>query len=308
MSTILVTGAAGFLGDAIRTELERVGKSVLPIDRLSHTASGRQTVVCDLTDAHRIHGLVQGRDIGCIIHAGGVSGPMLAHDDPHGIFRANVDGTANLLEVARIHGIRRLIFCSSAGVYGATRSEPVLESDPLKPLDVYSASKAAAEHLIAAYAHQFGLDAVSLRFCWIFGPRRMTDCVIRTMVLDTLAGRPTRLPYGRSFPRQFIYVDDAVGAVLAALSNPELPGDAYTITGGSYVTLDEVAGLVRSVFGTADIELADGPAPNDNHQHRFDISAASRDLGYIPQVAIEDGIRRYAEWLRVQYNSEVTAS
>lgn len=96
---------------------------------------------------------------------------MLARDDPHAIVRANVDGTANLLELARIHSIGRLIFCSSAGVYGATQGGPVLETDPLRPRDTYSVSKAASEHIVAAYAHQFGLDAVSLRFSWIFGPR-----------------------------------------------------------------------------------------------------------------------------------------
>lgn len=164
MSTILLTGAAGFLGDAVRAELDRLGKAVLPVDRLPQAASGRPVEVCDLADIHRMHALVRYRQIGCIIHAGGISGPMLARDDPHGIIRANVDGTANLLELTRIHRIHRFIFCSSAGVYGATQGAPVRESAPLQPRDTYSASKAAAEHLVAAYAHQFGIDAVSLRF------------------------------------------------------------------------------------------------------------------------------------------------
>jgi UDP-glucuronate 4-epimerase len=308
VSTILITGAAGFLGDAIRGELDRLGTPVLPLDRRSQAASGRKTIVCDLTDAHRLHALVHERPIDCIIHSGGVSGPMVARDDPHGIVRANVDGTANLLELARIHGIGRFIFCSSAGVYGATQGGPVVETDPLRPRDTYSASKAAGEHLVAAYAHQFGLDAVSLRFSWIFGPRRATDCVIRTMILDALAGRPTRLPYGRGFPRQFVHVDDAVRAVLAALVRPALPGTAYTISGGSYVSLDEIGGLVRRVLGHADIEVADGPDPGDDYQHSFDISAASRDLGYVPRVTLEDGIRRYADWLADQPNVEITAA
>ncbi len=308
MSTILITGAAGFLGDAIRGELDRLGTPVLPLDRRSQAASGRKTIVCDLTDVHRMHALVQERRIDCIIHSGGVSGPMLARDDPHGIVRANVDGTANLLELARIHGIGRFIFCSSAGVYGATQGGPVVETDPLRPSDIYSASKAAGEHLVAAYAHQFGLDAVSLRFSWIFGPRRATECVIRTMILDALAGRPTRLPYGRGFPRQFVHVDDAVRAVFAALARPKLPGTAYTISGGSYVSLDEVGGLMSRVLGPADIEVADGPDPSDDYQHSFDISAASRDLAYVPRVTLEGGIRSYAEWLAGQPNMEITAA
>lgn len=128
------------------------------------------------------------------------------------------------------------------------------------------------------------------------------------MILDQLAGRPTRLPYGGGFPRQFVFVDDAVRAVLAALSTPRLPGTAYTITGGSYVRLDELATLVRHALGEADIELADGPDPNDDYQHNFDITAAARDLGYTPQVPLDDAIRRYAAWLRSQHEVEITAA
>lgn len=300
MSTILITGAAGFLGDAIRVELERREYPVLPLDRVPRAASGRTTVICDLDDPHRMHALVQREDISCIIHCGGISGPMLARQDPIGIIRANVDGTANMLELARIHGIGRFIYCSSAGVYGATRGGPVSESESLRPEDVYSASKAAGEHLVTAYARQFGLDTVSLRFCWIYGPHRTTDCVIRTMLLDALARRPTVLPYGRGFPRQFLHIEDAVSSVLAALDHPSPGRPSYSITGDSYLTLDELADYVREVFDHAEIALADGPDPQDSFQHPFDIAAARRDLGYTPQVALGDGIRRYAAWLRAQ--------
>lgn len=308
MSAILVTGAAGFLGDAVCTELERLGHQVLPLDRLPRAVSGRATMICDLGDVHRMHALVRHETVSCIIHCGGVSGPMLARQDPLGIIRANIDGTANMLELARIHGIGRFIYCSSAGVYGATHGGPVRESDTLRPTDVYGASKAAGEHLVAAYAGQFGLDAVSLRFCWIYGPHRTTDCVIRTMLLDALARRSTVLPYGQGFPRQFVHIDDAARAVLAALHHPRPPQSSYSITGDSYLSLDLLANMVRQVFDDADIVLAEGPDPQDVVQHPFDITAARRDLDYDPNVTLGDGIRRYADWLRSKRVSENEAA
>jgi len=296
--TILVTGAAGFVGSAVRKLFEQRGDRVIALDQNAETEPGVSNIVCDLTDIHRLHATLHNHQIDGIVHCGALSGPMLARDNPHALVRVNVNGTANLLEVARIHGIPRFLYCSSAGAYGNTPPGPVPEDVALLPTNVYGATKAAGEQLAASYASQFGLDTVSLRFSWIYGPRRMTDCVIRTMILDALDGHPTRVPFGRGFHRQFVHIDDAASAVVAAFDQRLLPRRNYTVTGGSYETLDEVAGIVRRVLPSADIDLAIGPDPADDIQHRFDITAASQDFGYKPRVSLEDGIRSYSDWLR----------
>jgi nucleoside-diphosphate-sugar epimerase len=202
-----------------------------------------------------------------------------------------------MLELARIHGARRFVFCSSTSAYGNTPPAPVKEDVVMVPASLYAASKVASEQLVAAYAQQYAVDGASLRLSWVYGPHRTTDCMIRTMLTDAMAGRPTRLAFGDDFYRQYIYVEDAAAALLATLDAPSLRRRTYNITGDSRLTLGEVAGIVRRVLPAADIELARGPDPLDEVQERFDISAAAADLGYRPRYDIEAGIRAYADWL-----------
>ena len=296
-SCILVTGAAGLLGNAVRVRLEASGQRVLPIDRLCQTEEGRQVIPCDLSDVHRLHALAVENRITGIIHCGAHSGPMVARDNPFSMVQVNIIGTANVLEVARIHGAR-FVFCSSTSAYGNTPEGLVPEDVPLVPTSVYGASKVAGEQLVSAYNRQYGVDGVSLRLSWVYGPRRTTDCIVRTMIEDALAGRPTRKAFGRDFHRQFIHVDDAARALVTAFQVPRLPRSTYNVTGGTYLTLAEVGETVRRILPQAEIELGEGPDPVDDMQHRFDVSAVERDLGFRPEIGLEQGVRAYADWLQ----------
>jgi UDP-glucuronate 4-epimerase len=132
---------------------------------------------------------------------------------------------------------------------------------------------------------------------WVYGPRRTTDCIIRAMITDALAGKPTRLAFGQNFYRQFIHVDDAARALVTAFEQPGLPRDTYNVTGGSYLTFPEIADAVRTVLPSADISIVEGDDPVDDRQTRFDIAAARRDLGFSPGISLVEGIRSYADWL-----------
>jgi len=202
-----------------------------------------------------------------------------------------------MLELARIHGARRFIYCSSTSAYGDTPPGPVKEEVPMAPASLYGASKVCGEQLVSAYAKQYGVDGVSLRLSWVYGPHRTTDCMIRRMLTDAMRAQPTRVPFGADFHRQYIHVDDAAAALLAALDAPVLRRRVYNITGGIRLTLGEVADVVRRVMPGADIELERGPDPLDELQEQFDISAAATDLGFRPRHDIETGIRAYAQWL-----------
>ena len=297
---VLVTGAAGLVGNAVRVLLEKADRRVIVIDRLGTAIDGRNVIECDVTDIHGLHNIARRYDISGVVHCGAFSGPMVAADSPAQMVQVNIVGTANILELARIVGGIRVVFCSSTSAYGPTQPGPVPEDVALQPSTVYGASKAASEHLVHSYAQQHGVDGVSLRLSWIYGPRRTTACTIRTMITDALEGRATRLPYGRDFPRQYIHIDDAAHALVTALDKPHLPRSTYTVTGGTWMTLGEIAGVVRKVMPEADIEVAKGPDPVDDRQERFDISAATRDLGYHPKVSLEDGIRAYRDWLKAR--------
>ena len=127
---------------------------------------------------------------------------------------------------------------------------------------------------------------------------RRTACVVREMIKEAQAGRATALPYGRGFTRQYVYIDDVVSAVIAALDAETIgPQRAFNITGGQRLEFGEIADAVRQAVPKAQITLGDGADPEDQSHGRFDISAAARVLGWQPTVAFADGVGAYARWL-----------
>lgn len=300
MRVHLVTGAGGLVGRAVAARLRARGDRVIGLDRAASGEDEERIVDCDLRDTHRLHQLAYGQDVDSIIHCGAHSGPMVARDNPYDLVAVNVVGTANVIEVARIHRVRRFVNCSSVSVYGSTSAGPVPEDTALHPSTVYGATKLAAEHLATAYAREHGIDAVSLRLSWVYGPNRTTSCLLRRMIVDALDGRQTRVEWGADFHRQYIHADDAAAALVAAVDAPDVARRVYNITGDTYQTLGETAELVRRVLPQADIALAPGKDPGDDVQHRFDISAARQDLGYVPAVTLQEGIASFADVLRGQ--------
>jgi len=298
-AAVVVTGAAGLIGFAVAARLARAGRATVGTDCIvPREEGGFRSVEAALTDVHKLHEICAG-DVAAIVHCGAVSGPMLGRDNPRAVVETNVAGTANLLEIARQRGAR-LVFCSSTSAYGNTPPglDPVPETAPLAAADIYGATKAAGDILARAYAAQTGLDAIVLRFSWVYGPRRRTPCVLRAMIQDAQAGRPTLLSYGRGFTRQYVHVDDAVSAVIAVLDAGEVgPARAFNVTGGERLDFAEIAGTVRAALPEARIELGEGADPEDQSHGRFDIAAAERVLGWRPRIGFPEGVRAYARWL-----------
>ncbi|GEL22376.1 UDP-glucose 4-epimerase [Pseudonocardia sulfidoxydans NBRC 16205] len=275
----------------MRLLLEADGERVVAVDRVSRAADGYAQLPCDVTDPAAVDAVVAAHGVTAIVHCGGVSGPMVARDDPRVVVDANIGGTANLLEAARRHGVARVVYCSSIAAYGATPPGPVTESTPLRPLDVYGATKAAAEHLVAGYHHDHGVTGVSLRISTVFGARRRTACLIRGLLDDAAAGRPTRVRIPADAPQQYVHVDDVATAVRAALHAPGVAG-AYNVSGGAVHTVAEVIAAVRE----ADPRVraaADPPDPvaAQGWPGALDLTAAAADLDWRPQRSLVDGVR-----------------
>ncbi len=305
--TIMVTGAAGLVGRAVLAALQEQGRRAIGTDLVP--PPGSNLLRADVGDTHRLYAIARSEGVSSIIHCAAVSGPMVLLDQPASIVAANVGGTANVLELARVMQMRRLVFCSSTSAYGPTEQPAdggsVLAEVPLRPTSVYGATKAACEQLLAGYRLQHGLDAVSIRLSWVYGPGRTTACVIRDMISDAQSGRQTVMGWGADFPRQFIHVSDAARALLAAHDAPAIAHHVYAATGGTHLTLGAVADVVRKVLPGARIDMAPGPDPLDDYQHRFDIAPIRRDLGFAPQMSLEDGIRQYADYLADPLRSSV---
>jgi nucleoside-diphosphate-sugar epimerase len=246
-----------------------------------------------------MRGLVESGVAG-IIHCGGISGPMVAPDRPAWVAEVNVGGTLTLLEAARRSQAGRFVDCSSVAAYGATPKglDPVDESAPLAAAGIYGASKAASDLLTRAYAREHGLDAVVLRIGWVYGPRRRTESLAHTLIRDALAGRETVVPHDGLFPVQPVFVEDVVRALVAAFDATGVAGSAYTVTGDARLPQRELAGIVQRILLQARIRFTPGIPYEGAPQARFDVSAAGRDLNWQPRVELEEGLRRYADWLR----------
>jgi UDP-glucuronate 4-epimerase len=290
---VLVTGAYGLIGHQTVLALRTAGFEASPTDILSERPNDAAFDASSLAIAgvDPILRFLKANRIDAIVHAAGVSGPMLAKDRPRAILSTNVGGVIDLYEAARLASVRRMVLISSAAAYGETGETAVDERTQLGATDAYGVSKICSERIAQAYASH-GVETIILRPCWVYGPRRRTTCVIKTMIVDALSGQPTRIAYGAGFPRQFVHVADVAEAVVAALATSKGMQLAYNLADGGRYPLDEVAKLVRDRLPSAQIDLASGPDPDDVICGLLDISAAEAVLAWRPRIDLPTGIKQ----------------
>ena len=210
-SVTLVTGASGFLGKAVMKLLAENSQPAIGLDpRPSLTTQ----VVDTLSDRPKLKNLLAKEKVTHIIHAGGVSGPMVLADDPVEVIAINVLGSLNLLYAALESGVSTFVYCSSAAMLGNFyEDEAVDEQYPLRPNNTYSASKAAIEMVLRGLWGKVPLDLCSLRFTVIYGPGRETTFTVEEIVRAALAGKSLRIQPMTDWP--YVYIDDAPRARLS---------------------------------------------------------------------------------------------
>jgi nucleoside-diphosphate-sugar epimerase len=298
---VLVTGATGFLGKAaIRLAVRHdVTGTAIADDR------GTEILGCDLRDRMAVHAMVERLRPDCVLHCGAVSGPMLARE-PGLLFDVNVGGTLNIAEAARMCGVRRVVFASSIAVYGRQPSrEPVPESAPLMADDAYGASKIASEVLLRSYSGVH-FEAVALRISSVFGPGRQVDCLIQQAARAARSQSSLRLAGNGRAPRQFVHIEDAAAALVRAIDAPSPAQFAYNISGGSYLSEENVAALIAARLPGLRVETApEAPAQwPDGDIGPLDIAAARRDLGYAPAKDFAAALDDYIALLASDTGSE----
>jgi UDP-glucuronate 4-epimerase len=300
--SVFVTGVEGMVGYAVAARLRDTGYSVVGADQRIDGATGLGIPVyqADLGDVHALYGALIEHGCTAIVHCGAISGPMLARDNPHLLIQSNVVGTLNILEAARRLHLRRVVFCSSLMVYGPNDGSELHEDSPFQPCDTYGASKVAAEALVNSYAAQHGVDAVSARLAWVYGPRRQTACSLRAMLSDALASRPTHLATGGSALRQYVHVDDIAAALIALLQAPGLKRAAYNVSGGDYRPFPQIADMVRDIFPQAEITIGNAADPDDPLMGPLAIRAIEKDIGWKPAIPLAEGLKLYSDWLRAR--------
>ncbi len=288
----LVTGASGFLGHAVMKLLAQNAHRAIGLDpQPSSTTQIRD----DLSDHQKLNELLVREKVTRIIHAGGVSGPMVMADDPLGIFSINVVGSLNLLRAAMETGVKSFVYCSSVSALGNFyENTPVGEDYPLRPTSAYGASKAAMDIVLRGLWGKVPLDLCSLRFTAIYGPGRQTISTVEKIIGAALAGDVARIGPMTDWP--YIYIDDAAQAAVSACFSANRKQLSYFIAHPEKVTPDDIAAAATTAGKPVRLEIdaskpvaARGPV---------DTEAAARDFGFRAKVGYREGVRRLIEAAR----------
>jgi UDP-glucose 4-epimerase len=288
----LVTGASGFLGKAVMKLLTEQKQRAIGLDPRS---SATTQVVDDLSDRSKLTKLLANEKITHIIHAGGVSGPMVLADDPVKVISINVLGSLNLLYAAIDAGVRAFIYCSSAAALGSFQeSAPVDENYPLRPNNTYSASKAAMEMVLRGLWGKIPLDLCALRFTVIYGPGRETTYTVEEIIGAALAGKAARIAPMAAWP--YVYIDDAARAAVQACYAKGRKQLSYFIAHPEKVTPDDIAAAAGAAGKPVRIEI-DGSKPKAE-RGPLDVEPAARDFGFRAEVGHREGVRRLIEAAR----------
>ena len=302
MGRYLVTGGAGFIGSHLCERLCAAGHAVRVLDNLS---TGRREnlaailgelefVEGDIRDAALLAEVVQ--QVDCVLHHAAIASVPASVEQPLVEQDVNGVGTLRLLEAARQAGVRRVVFASSAAVYGNNPQMPQREDLPLEPESPYAVSKAMGEYYARVYSRLYGLEVVGLRYFNVFGPRQVPSSpysgVISIFVARLRAGaRPTVFGDGHQ-SRDYVYVGDVVEANMRASTAVGVAGRIYNIGYGRSASLLELIAALNQTLGT---ELAPVFAPPRAGDIRFsaaDISRARAELGYEPRVEFAEGLER----------------
>lgn len=315
MESILITGGAGFIGshlvDRLLTESECTitvvddfndfyDPSIKHANIQEHLASSRYRLAeADIRDRKALEKIFARDNIDCIVHLAARAGVRPSLTQPELYSQTNIDGTLNLLELARQHGVKQFVFGSSSSVYGINAKVPFSEDDPIRqPISPYAATKAAGELICHTYSHLYGLRCICLRFFTVYGPRQRPDLAIHKFAQLMIQGKPIPVFGDGSTRRDYTYVDDIIGGVLAAIKYDQSDYEVINLGESRTVELRELIGLLEKELDIqATIERLP-PQPGDVPQTFADITKARQLLSYNPQTQIEDGIRRFVQWFR----------
>jgi UDP-glucose 4-epimerase len=305
----LVTGGAGFIGSHVVDELVEAGHEprIFDLSPSPYHAPGEiDTVIGDLIDAGRVREAVQGCD--AILHLAAMADVYQVVEDPGRTDLVNVRGTFNLLEAARAEGVDHVLYASTIWVYGnAPGPLPHDEDTPLiLPPHLYTATKLAGEMYCRAYETLYGVASTILRFGIPYGPRARPAAVIPAFIAKAQAGEPLTIAGDGSATRQFVYVEDIAGGMVAALV-PAAKGRIYNLVGDELVSVRQIADTVCEIV--AEVPVVHGPGrPADLEFGQASSARAAAELGWRAETSFADGVRRYVDWLAVTSGSPVASA
>jgi len=333
--TVLLTGAAGFIGYHVAQRLLADGHSVVGLDNLSDyydptlkqarldrlTSQSRFSFErVDVSDRMAMAEVFRHHRPARVVHLAAQAGVRFSVVNPHAYVDANLVGFMHVLEGCRHHDVEHLVFASSSSVYGANTRLPFSVHDNVDhPLSLYAATKKANELMAHSYAHLYGLPCTGLRFFTVYGPWGRPDMALFLFTRAILEGRPIDVFNEGRMQRDFTYVDDVVEGVVRVLAKPPKPDRAwsgdrldpatshapyrvYNIGNDRPVELLRYIQVLEQCLGRTAKKNFLPLQPGDVPVTRADVDDLARDFGYRPRTTVEEGVARFVEWYRAYYD------
>jgi UDP-glucuronate 4-epimerase len=316
--TILVTGAAGFIGSHTAVRLLERGDHVVGLDNLNDyydpvrkrsnleevrraaERSGQFTFVeGDIRNRALLAELFGSHGFAGVAHLAAMAGVRSSVEDPWLYCDVNLTGTLNLLEAGRLHDNPNFVLASTSSAYGNTKLVPFIETDPAdRPLAPYPASKRAAELIGHSYHHMHGTDFTALRFFTVYGPRGRPDMMAYKLLESMRTGQSMPLFNGGNMYRDWTFVGDIVSGVMAAVDR-RLGYEVINIGRGEPVLVADFVKSLEKIAGKQ-APLTSEPMMKADVPYTFaNIDKAKRLLDYNPQVSVEEGVKHFYDWFRV---------
>jgi UDP-glucuronate 4-epimerase len=307
--SILVTGGAGFIGShVVERILARGARSVTVLDNFDDFYSvrlkranittfaphpGVTIVEGDILDGPMLDDLFARSGFTTVIHLAARAGVRPSLDAPLLYQRVNVDGTYRLLDLSRLHGIKKFVFASSSSVYGSRTAAPFKETEAvLAPASPYAATKIAGEAACHAFSHVYGLRCICLRFFTVYGPRQRPDLAIRKFTELLASGRPVPMYGDGTTARDYTYIDDIVAGVLAAAAYDATPFEIINLGNERPILLRDLIRSIGAALGVAPQVERLPDQPGDVPLTCADPTKARDLLGFEASIAFDEGIRR----------------
>jgi UDP-glucuronate 4-epimerase len=308
----LVTGGAGFIGSHVCERLLRDGHAVWAFDDLNPfydpqfkrrnlrevqaLAKPFEFVHGDVTDRPALDEIFSSVKFDQVIHLAARAGVRSSLEQPALYQRVNVEGTTNVLEAARLNGVKKIIMASSSSVYGLNSKVPFSEGDPIvSAISPYATSKLACESLGHVWHHIYKMDVTMLRFFTVYGPRQRPDLAIYKFSKLISAGKPIPVFGDGAAARDYTFVADTVDGVMAC-TKKEFGYEIFNLGESETISLSRMIELLESALGKKAIIDRQPMQPGDVPLTFADISKAREKLGYNPRVKFEQGLKLFSEW------------
>jgi len=307
-TSALVTGGAGFIGSHLVETLVAGGCRVSVLDNLSSGKQANLDAVAprirffrgDIRDPAALEAAVFGCEV--VFHLAAVVSVPKTTEDPLGSAAVNETGSLQALEAARSGKARRLVFASSSAVYGDEPTLPKREDMPTRPLTPYAVQKLAVEYYLRVYQSLYGLETAGLRFFNVFGPRQDPSSpysgVISIFLTQALKGEPPVIYGDGHQSRDFVFVGDAVQALISAAQAPSAAGKVFNVGTGTAVTINALWKVIETLSGSGATPVHGPPRPGDVPHSVAAIDSARADLGFAPRVSFEQGLAMTMDWYR----------